>query len=77
MSKGSKERRSKLSREYILYRKNECEKCGVKNTFMVGDYRVKRKILTVHHIDHNPANNDPKNLMTLCRKCHVEIHKNE
>lgn len=29
--------------------------------------------LTVHHIDFNPANNSPKNLLLLCAKCHLRV----
>ena len=31
--------------------------------------------LEVHHADGNPANNDPGNLTTLCRRCHIETHR--
>ena len=30
--------------------------------------------LQVHHVDSNPANDDPKNLMTLCAPCHTRWH---
>ncbi len=29
----------------------------------------------VHHIDKNPMNNDPSNLVRLCRSCHVKQHQ--
>uniref|UniRef100_A0A6H2A2S6 Putative homing endonuclease n=1 Tax=viral metagenome TaxID=1070528 RepID=A0A6H2A2S6_9ZZZZ len=29
--------------------------------------------LTVHHIDYNPANNPPGNLLLLCAKCHLKV----
>ena len=36
-------------------------------------------ILTVAHLDHNPANNAPDNLAALCQKCHLnydqELHQ--
>ena len=35
-----------------------------------------RKRLCVHHIDYNKRNNDPKNLISLCRKCHSKTNKN-
>lgn len=28
----------------------------------------------VHHMDCNPKNNDPKNLILLCRDCHTNTH---
>lgn len=28
-------------------------------------------VLTVHHIDYNPANNKPNNLVVLCQGCHL------
>ena len=51
-----------------------CEKCKSEND------------LTIHHLDNNgrnnqekglPMNNDPKNLMVLCRKCHGSLHARE
>ena len=36
---------------------------------------IKRK-LDVHHIDYDKKNNDPKNLISLCRKCHMKTNKN-
>lgn len=30
--------------------------------------------LIVHHIDKNPSNNDPSNLITLCKNCHIAFH---
>lgn len=27
-------------------------------------------VLTIAHMDHNPANNDPANLRAWCQKCH-------
>lgn len=30
-----------------------------------------RVILTVAHLDHNPANSAPTNLMAACQKCHL------
>lgn len=62
---------------YKQYQKSACEECGATNGFYVGDYWVKRKILTVHHIDHNHFNDDPNNLVTLCRKCHQSKHTPE
>ena len=31
----------------------------------------------VHHIDHDPCNNNPDNLIRLCRSCHDKYHAAE
>jgi 5-methylcytosine-specific restriction endonuclease McrA len=31
-------------------------------------------VLDVHHIDCNKKNNNPDNLITLCRSCHQKLH---
>lgn len=31
-------------------------------------------VLTTHHIDYNPANNDLANLVCLCQGCHLRRH---
>lgn len=41
------------------FRKSNCEKCGTAEN------------LEIDHIDSNRSNNDPKNLQTLCKKCHL------
>ena len=56
----------KLRMLYKKYRKTECEICGID--------KKQVRALTVHHIDHNRENNDPSNLMTLCRDCHDNEH---
>lgn len=30
-----------------------------------------RIILTVAHLDHQPENNDPRNLRAMCQRCHL------
>lgn len=47
------------ARKFISTR---CATCGTAET------------LQVHHLDKNPANNKPENLMTLCRSCHTKWH---
>src|SRR5689334_9677591 len=34
-----------------------------------------KRALPVHHIDENPANNTPTNLITLCHACHTTYHR--
>ena len=63
----------KLHSLYSKYRKDTCEKCGKKAMDTSLGY-LRKTILTVHHIDHNRQNNDPSNLMTLCRYCHDKEH---
>ena len=42
--------------------------------FAPGDWWAARKciriVLTIAHLDHNPDNNDPGNLKSLCQRCH-------
>jgi hypothetical protein len=48
---------------YKHYLKTFCEKCKTSNN------------LVIHHIDEDISNNLPRNLTTLCRKCHQIEHK--
>ena len=55
-----------------------CVACG--DTEMLSTRRWRGQIvfytsLTVHHIDENPTNNLPENLVTLCKTCHAIHHK--
>ena len=40
-----------------------CQRCG------------RHAPLEVHHADGDPGNNELENLTTLCRRCHIELHK--
>ena len=42
--------------------KDACEKCGGKMA------------LQSHHMNGIKADNDPSNIMTLCKKCHDRLH---
>jgi 5-methylcytosine-specific restriction endonuclease McrA len=57
--------------KYIRYirAKNKCEFCGVEN-YTINPRTGSKVILTVAHLDHNPANCDFDNLKALCQKCH-------
>ncbi len=52
----------KIKRHYI------CEGCGQHGS-------VWRNVLTVHHIDYDPSNNDDSNLLVLCQKCHLALQQ--
>ena len=52
---------------WLKYRGDECEECG--HVPLIG-----RWSLDVHHIDHDKSNNEPENLMTLCKNCHSQYH---
>ena len=41
---------------------NTCQRCGAK-------YR-----LILHHLDGDDRNNDPNNLIVVCRSCHQNLH---
>lgn len=41
-----------------------CKKCGISD----------KRVLLIHHLDHNRKNNTIKNLIWLCRNCHYLIH---
>ena len=72
------------AREQVLKRAGDkCEFCGVKNKtegYWLNDHfsetllHVPLKtiliVLTVAHLDHDPANNDLDNLRALCQRCH-------
>lgn len=43
-----------------------CELCGVAHGPVP-------KVLTVHHINYDPQNNNPANLAALCQRCHLSV----
>jgi DNA-directed RNA polymerase subunit RPC12/RpoP len=55
----------KIRNKIIKERGNKCEFCGAEG--------IGTNSLTVHHLDFNPMNNDPKNLVVLCAKCHLKF----
>jgi len=56
-------RRWRVLRRTILARDQaRCQWCG-----------TDRGCLTIHHIDHDPWNHTPRNLITLCRYCHAAV----
>lgn len=60
-------------KESIRQRDNYiCQLCGIHQDELSGW----NKLLDVHHIDYNKKNNNPSNLITLCRSCHVKTNYN-
>lgn len=59
-----------VARPLVLERaQNRCEDCGLENGTMRQDTGGRVR-LGVHHLDHNPKNNDIDNLRALCESCH-------
>lgn len=61
-----------ISKRIIEKQGNCCGLCPAVN----GGYHWKtgsKVILTTHHIDFNINNNDPKNLIGLCQRCHLRL----
>lgn len=74
MARANKLKRLQLSHLWVIHKKSKCERCGTDDCTRDSDgYILRRKNLTVHHLDGNIENNDPSNHQTLCRKCHIEI----
>jgi hypothetical protein len=72
---------AKKGREYGHYKftnKESYKKFGSYNPHIaIAERTIKRKMFRdeiVHHIDGNPLNNDPENLIVMKRKCHTECH---
>ena len=51
-----------IRKRYAHLLGDTCERCGITEN------------LDLHHIDNNPANNEPSNRMTLCDSCHTKWH---
>jgi len=49
-----------------------CQLCGIHQDELNGFF----KNFDVHHIDYDKKNLDPKNLVSLCRKCHMNTNFN-
>jgi len=49
-----------------------CQECGIHQDELRGFH----KRLDIHHIDYNKKNLNPKNLITLCRSCHIKTNYN-
>jgi 5-methylcytosine-specific restriction endonuclease McrA len=58
-----------LRTELLLRCKGICERCKKVDFYKEG---VKPHF---HHIDGNPKNNKPSNLIVVCPNCHSKLHK--
>lgn len=62
--KANARRRSRLfHKPWTAFKKDRCEHCGAQPEALT--------MLDVDHIDGDRNNNDPRNLQTLCKPCHV------
>ena len=60
-------------REAIRKRDNYvCQICGIHQTELKGLFRK----LDIHHIDYDKDNLNPKNLISLCKSCHMKTNYN-
>lgn len=48
-----------------------CQQCGKQCRRPGEKLDTHQRTLTVHHIDHQPENCDPGNLIALCAPCHL------
>jgi len=53
---------------------NKCELCDAKNG-QPHPVTGSKVVLTVHHLDFDPRNNEEYNLIALCQRCHNRIDK--
>jgi len=59
--------RIKADADYI------CQRCG-RQCYRPGQPCVNRAhVMSVHHLDHDPSNSDPNNLIALCAPCHLRL----
>lgn len=48
-----------------------CESCGKQCRKQGEPFDTHRRTLTVAHLDHDPSNCSPENLMAMCAVCHL------
>lgn len=51
-----------------------CQLCGIHQEELTKNEWI--KILDIHHIDYDKQNNNPNNLISLCRYCHMKTNFN-
>ena len=52
-----------------------CEDCGKQCRKPEEPFDTHSRTLTVHHIDEDPGNCSPENLIALCAPCHLRRHR--
>jgi hypothetical protein len=57
------------------YRKNYCEICKVSKKIAIGRDGRPFSNLLLHHENTDKQDCNPKNLRTLCRSCHIKLHR--
>lgn len=62
---------NKLKQQVRQRNNHTCQMCGVKESYNIFLYNRR---LDIHHIDYNKKNNDPNNLLSLCRNCHLQTN---
>lgn len=50
-----------------------CRTCGRICRRPGEKFDTHRRTLTVHHIDGDPANSNPENLIAVCAPCHLQL----
>lgn len=48
-----------------------CQDCGMQCRRPGEPFDTHKRTMSVHHIDHDPPNCDPINLLALCSACHL------
>ena len=52
-----------------------CEDCGKQCRKPGEKFDTHSRTLTVHHLDEDPGNCSPENLIALCAPCHLKRHR--
>ena len=47
----------------------------IKKECFICDSQEAQENLHIHHVDWHHDNNDPENIVVLCKRCHVIIHQ--
>jgi hypothetical protein len=67
---------TKKLKEKIRKRDNyQCQECLVHQKDILNK-RGNQRLLDIHHIDYNKKNNNPNNLISLCKVCHAKTNFN-